>query len=145
LKKLRAIIKESDGIILATPEYHNSFSGVLKNALDLMGFEQFEGKTIGLIGVSGGSMGANQALSSLRNIGRALHAWVIPQEASIPNVWKVFDESGKCIDDTLVPRIKSVGLNVAKFALMHNDCAYNHFIDEFLTGVENPGGKNHCG
>ena len=40
---LRREIKEAQGIILGTPEYHGSFSGVLKNALDLMGFEEFEG------------------------------------------------------------------------------------------------------
>src|SRR5438477_10122300 len=55
---LSRAVKESDGVILGTPEYHGSFSGVLKNALDLMGFEEFEGKMLGLVGVSGGAMGA---------------------------------------------------------------------------------------
>src|SRR4051812_47850721 len=58
---LREIVKPADGIILGTPEYHGSFSGVLKNALDLMGFDEFEGKMIGLVGVSGGQMGAFDA------------------------------------------------------------------------------------
>ena len=72
--RLRAEVGQARGIILGTPEYHGSFSGVLKNALDLMGFEQFEGKMVGLVGVSGGRMGAFDALNSLRNISRALHA-----------------------------------------------------------------------
>src|SRR5690242_1279202 len=76
-ERLSNEIKQADGIILGTPEYHGSFSGVLKNALDLMGFEEFEGKMIGLVGVSGGAMGAFEALNNLRNVGRALHAWVI--------------------------------------------------------------------
>ncbi len=62
---LREAVKAADGVILGTPEYHGSFSGVLKNAIDLMGFEEFEGKMIGLIGVSGGQMGAFDALNSL--------------------------------------------------------------------------------
>jgi len=33
---LRRQVQEADGIILGTPEYHGSFSGVLKNALDHM-------------------------------------------------------------------------------------------------------------
>src|SRR5579872_4271728 len=74
VEQLRAAVKEADGLILGTPEYHGSFSGVLKNALDLMGFDEFEGKMIGLVGVSGGQMGAFDALNSLRNVGRALHA-----------------------------------------------------------------------
>src|SRR5436190_18456172 len=62
--KLRAEVKQADGVILGTPEYHGSVSGVLKNALDLMGFDEFEGKMIGLLGVSGGRMGAFEALST---------------------------------------------------------------------------------
>jgi len=93
--KLRREVKQAGGIILGTPEYHGGFSGVLKNALDLMGFDEIEGKMIGLVGVSGGAMGAANALDSLRTIGRALHAWLIPEQASIPEAWKVFDESGK--------------------------------------------------
>ena len=41
--RLREEVKEAAGLILGTPEYHGSFSGVLKNALDLMGFDEFEG------------------------------------------------------------------------------------------------------
>ena len=52
--RLRAEVKQADGVILGTPEYHGGVSGVMKNALDLMGFEEFEGKMIGLVGVSGG-------------------------------------------------------------------------------------------
>ena len=36
VERLRQCVKEADGLILATPEYHGSVSGVLKNALDLM-------------------------------------------------------------------------------------------------------------
>src|ERR1700729_1252942 len=59
---LRLQVKEAEGIVLGTPESHGSFSGVLKNALDLMGFAEFEGKMLGLVGVSGGTMGAFDAL-----------------------------------------------------------------------------------
>ena len=71
---LKKTVAKAQGIILGTPEYHGGFSGVLKNVIDLMGFDEFEGKMIGLIGVSGGTMGAANALNSLRNVGRALHA-----------------------------------------------------------------------
>jgi NAD(P)H-dependent FMN reductase len=83
VSRLRQEIRAAQGIILATPEYHGGYSGVLKNALDLMGFEEFEGKMLALVGVSGGALGAAGALSSLREIGRALHAWVVPEQASV--------------------------------------------------------------
>jgi len=63
--KLRKEVQGAKGIILGTPEYHGSFSGVLKNALDLMGFDEFEGKMLGLVGVSGGKMGAFTGLLDL--------------------------------------------------------------------------------
>ena len=56
------------GIILGTPEYHGGFSGVLKNALDLMGPAEIQGKMLGLVGVSGGTMGATNALIGLRTV-----------------------------------------------------------------------------
>ncbi|HJY05801.1 MAG TPA: NAD(P)H-dependent oxidoreductase, partial [Bryobacteraceae bacterium] len=52
--RLKEDVKQAHGILLGTPEYHGSFSGVLKNALDLMGFDEFEGKMVGLVGVSAG-------------------------------------------------------------------------------------------
>lgn len=89
--RLRRDVGRAQGIILGTPEYHGGVSGVLKNALDLMGFEEFRGKMVGLVGVSGGALGAVHALDSLRTIGRALHSWVVPEQASIPQAWKAFD------------------------------------------------------
>ena len=71
---------------------------MLKNALDLMGFDEIEGKMIGLVGVSGGAMGAFDALNSLRNVGRALHAWVVPEQAAVAEAWKAFDGSGAVKD-----------------------------------------------
>src|SRR5258705_9482763 len=103
--RLREEVKQAHGIILGTPEYHGGYSGVLKNALDLMGFEEFEGKMLGLVGVSGGGMGAFGAMNNLRAVGRALHAWVIPEQASIPEAYKVFDESGTLKDSALEKRL----------------------------------------
>src|SRR5580704_19109514 len=57
-------VKRAEGILLATPEYHGGYSGVLKNALDLMGFDEFEGKMVGLVGISAGAMGGFAALNS---------------------------------------------------------------------------------
>ena len=93
VQRLRDDVQRAQGIILATPEYHGGYSGVLKNALDLMGFDEFQGKMIGLVGVSGGGMGAASPLSGLRSVGRALHAWVVPEQVGVPDVSDVFDES----------------------------------------------------
>ena len=139
--RLRDEVKSAQGIILGTPEYHGGYSGVLKNALDLMGFEEFEGKMIGLVGVSGGAMGALSALESLRNIGRALHAWVVPEQASIPQAWQEFDEAGKLKDPKLDERVRQVGRQVARFAYLHGSCQMNEFLQKWEKSLENPGGE----
>ena len=138
--KLRREVKQARGIILGTPEYHGGFSGVLKNALDLMGFDEIEGKMIGLVGVSGGAMGAANALDSLRTIGRALHAWLIPEQASIAEAWKVFDESGKMKNADLEHRVREVGRKVARFAYLHTSEKAQEFLRAWEGAPINPGG-----
>ena len=100
---LREKVKAADGLILATPEYHGSVSGVLKNALDLMSFEHLSGKITGLISVLGGQSNSN-ALNDLRVIVRWVHGWVIPEQIAIGQAWQAFDKQGKLTDEKLAKR-----------------------------------------
>lgn len=106
VKRLQQTVKQADGLILATPEYHGSVSGVLKNALDLMSFEQLDGKVTGLISVLGGQPNSN-ALNDLRIIMRWVHGWVIPEQIAIGQAWKAFDPEGKLLDEKLSQRFDS--------------------------------------
>jgi len=137
--RLRQQVRQAQGIILGTPEYHASLSGVLKNALDLMGFDEFEGKMVGLIGVSGGQMGAANALNSLRTIGRALHAWVVPEQVSIPQAWRAFDADGNLLDDKLADKVRQVGRQVARFAYLHTSRQALEFLQAWEIAPSNPG------
>lgn len=101
--RLSQTVKEADGLILATPEYHGSISGVLKNTLDLLGFEELSGKVTGLISVLGGQPNSN-ALNDLRLIMRWVHSWVIPEQVAIGQAWKAFGEDGKLLDAKLSQR-----------------------------------------
>lgn len=140
--ELRRHAAEADGLLLGTPEYHGSFSGVLKNALDLLGFDEFQGKMIGLVGVSGGRMGALEALTSLRTVGRALHAWVIPEQAAIPEAERVFDESGKLSDPRLEKRLLDVGRQLARYARLHKCGQASDFLRLWEGAPVNPGGEH---
>ena len=103
VERLQNTVKEADGLILSTPEYHGSVSGVLKNALDLMSFEQLDGKVTGLISVLGGQSNSN-ALNDLRIIMRWVHAWVIPEQIAIGQASKAFGPEGKLLDEKLSQR-----------------------------------------
>ena len=101
---LREAVKQADGLILATPEYHGSVSGVLKNALDLMSFTEMGGKVAGLISVLGGQSNSN-ALNELRLIMRWVHAWVIPEQIAIGQAWQAFESDGTLKDEKLAQRL----------------------------------------
>jgi NAD(P)H-dependent FMN reductase len=116
--ELRAKVKAARGLILGSPEYHGSFSGALKNALDLLSFDEMAGKMVGLVAVSGGASGVS-TLSHLRLVMRAVHAWVIPQQVMVPHSSKAFDESGRLVDPGIEARLLEVGREVVKFARIH--------------------------
>ncbi|MEM9136340.1 MAG: NADPH-dependent FMN reductase [Cyanobacteria bacterium P01_F01_bin.42] len=104
VKVLKETIQEASGLILATPEYHGSVSGVLKNALDLMSFRELSGKVTGLISVLGGQPNSN-ALNDMRVIMRWVHAWVIPEQIAVGQVWQAFDAEGGLKDEKLDQRL----------------------------------------
>ncbi|MDJ0737717.1 MAG: NADPH-dependent FMN reductase [Nostocaceae cyanobacterium] len=104
VKRMQDAVKAADGLILVTPEYHGSVSGVLKNALDLMSFEHLSGKVSGLISVLGGQSNSN-ALNDLRVILRWVHGWCIPEQVAIPQAWKAFNPEGKLLDEKLCQRL----------------------------------------
>ncbi|BAY40295.1 hypothetical protein NIES2111_46780 [Nostoc sp. NIES-2111] len=103
VQRLRDIVRNTDGLILATPEYHGGVSGVLKNALDLLSFDELSGKVTGLISVLGGQSNSN-ALNDLRLIVRWVHGWVIPEQIAVGQAYSAFNPEGKLLDEKLSQR-----------------------------------------
>lgn len=128
VSRLRAAIRRSHGIILGTPEYHGSLSGVLKNMLDLMGATEFEGKVIGLVGVAGGRPGATNSLNAMRLIGRNLHSWVLPQEVSVGEAGTAFDEDGEATDPDIERRLLNLGEQVVRLASLQQKIKEHDFL-----------------
>jgi FMN reductase len=127
VEKLQRTVAEADGLILASPEYHGSISGVLKNALDLMSFDQLDGKVMGAISVLGGESNSN-ALNDLRLIMRWVHGWVIPEQIAVGRAWQAFDDQGQIRDPKLALRFE-------KFAhsLVENTCNLRGIISPVVV------------
>lgn len=138
--RLRTELQQAHGIVLGTPEYHGGYSGVLKNALDLMGFSEFQGKVIGLVGVAGGQTGAINSLTGLRTVGRSLRAWVVPNQVSVAQAWQVFDRAGRPKDGDLETRLLDLGREVARFAYLHTSEQAIQFLQGWEEAKKNPGG-----
>jgi len=114
-------VEAADAIILGSPMYHGSYSGVLKNALDYCGFDEFEGKTVGLLAVAGGSFPIT-TLEHLRSVCRALNSWVLPHQAAIPNANSAF-ENGEFVDAGTEKRVDTLGRRVVEYADIEPDPA----------------------
>jgi NAD(P)H-dependent FMN reductase len=102
-------VAEADGIILASPEYHGSISGALKNALDFVGGREMEGKIAALLGTAGSALGATNTVNTLQQICRNLHAWPLPPSPSVPRSYDAFKEDGTLKDTKLQERLEALG------------------------------------
>lgn len=78
IQQLATQADEADIMVLLSPIYHNSYSALLKNALDNLSIAQFAGKAVGL-GSQGGDR-TSQAVDHLRIVARGLNAIAIPTQ-----------------------------------------------------------------
>ncbi len=107
--KLQDAVKGATGVVLATPEYHGSFSSGMKLVIDNLGFpSSLGGKPIALVGVAAGVIGAIKALEHLRSVCSHVGAIVLPGPVSVAGVMKVFDEDGNCLDEGVEKRVRGV-------------------------------------
>lgn len=106
-EEFRESVARGDAVVLGTPMYHGSCSGVLKNALDHCGFDELEGTTIGLLAVAGGAFPIT-ALDHLRSICRAFNAWVLPYQAAVPRSESAIVD-GEFTDEDLRERVSTLG------------------------------------
>jgi len=119
-KKLQRIVTEASGIILATPEYHGTFSGLLKLVIENLGYPSaLQGKLVGLLGVASGAIGAVKSLEHLRSVCSHVGALVLPGPVSIANVDKYFDAEDNCTDDAIEQRVRALAARMMKFIRDH--------------------------
>ncbi|WP_069812729.1 NADPH-dependent FMN reductase [Streptomyces sp. TP-A0874] len=79
---VRQLVAQADGIILATPVYHGSYSGLLKNFLDHLKGDAFAGKAVGILANGGGPRSAVAACDQLRAVIRAISGWAVPGQVA---------------------------------------------------------------
>ena len=88
-RALVAALRAADGVIVASPGYHGSVSGLVKNALDYVedlrtdARPYLEGRAIGLIVTADGPQALGSTLAALRAIAHALRGWPTPYGALI--------------------------------------------------------------
>ncbi|MCF6460377.1 NADPH-dependent FMN reductase [Clostridium sp. Cult3] len=113
VEELRKKIKQSDGILFATPEYNHSISAVLKNAIDW--FSRVErvmvNKPSMIVGASLGTLGTVRAQVHLRQIlnsGGVATLNLPGNEVFIGNVHEKLDEDGNLIHEPTIEHLDGV-------------------------------------
>jgi len=127
--RLIEALRGCDGLIVASPGYHGSLSGLVKNALDYVedlrtGERVYlDGLAVGLIACAGGWQAAGQTLTALRSIAHALRGWPTPLGAALNTSVRLFDERGDLVDMSSRFQLETVGRQVVEFARMRRGAA----------------------
>ena len=93
---------------------------MLKCVIENLGFPStLAGKPIALLGVAAGQIGAIKSLEQLRSICSHVGAIVLPGPVSVAGVNRVFDESGRCTDEAVEKRVRSVATAMLQYLEDH--------------------------
>lgn len=109
ISKLRQRVNTAGAYLIASPEYHGSMSGALKNFFDFH-YEEFAGKVVGLIVSTGGSMGTS-ALNHMRDCCLYMHSWTLPYNAAAQP--SDFDAAGNLTNPKVRDRLEKLGRDAA--------------------------------
>lgn len=110
-QKIKDFIHRSsnaDAFVWITPIYHNSYSAVLKNALDWHHATEFTGKVLGL--ASNGGNRSPQAVDQLTLVARSQGMITIPTRVCTDST--DFDESLQVSDESIKKRINDFCLEL---------------------------------
>lgn len=122
---LVSALRRADGVIISTPAYHGSLSGLVKNALDFTedmrsdGRVYLEGRAVGCIVCAEGAQAMGSTLASLRAIVHALRGWPTPFAATLNSANKPFGSADQAADPAAIQACQTVAEQVVNFARMH--------------------------
>ena len=100
LTEIQQMLDRADAMVFLSPEYHGSYSGALKNALDYF-WKEFMRKPIGVVAVASGKFGGINASTEMQQLILSLGGFPMPYKLLVPMVQNVFDESGKVKDEMI--------------------------------------------
>jgi NAD(P)H-dependent FMN reductase len=123
-KAFKALLKANDGVILASPEHNNTYSALLKNALDWASrkregetpMQSFRGKVALLVSASPGPFGGARGLVHLRALLAFLGMIVLPDQLAIPAAHQAFNEDGSLKDAARQQSLAALAANLVSVA-----------------------------
>jgi NAD(P)H-dependent FMN reductase len=122
-KRLKAIFREHQGLIIASPEYNSSVTAALKNTLDWVSrgetddeppLSALAGKTAVLCAASPGALGGLRGLVHLRAILGNIGITVLPDQLAIGKAYEAFTPDAALADAKQHARLKALGATLAQ-------------------------------
>ena len=116
------VVRRCDGIIVGSPGYHGSISGMIKNALDTLEVlsrenpAYLDGRAFGSIVTAHGGQACGTTLVALRAIAHALRAWPTPLGVTLNAIEPLFDAEGACLNENAAAQLKLLADQVVGFA-----------------------------
>lgn len=111
LKKVKDDVLWANAFVLATPDYHGSMSGAMKNFLDYF-WSEFAGKTFGYVCASHEK--GLTAMDQMRTAIRQCYGWSIPYGISV-NSDEDFDKNGNIINSKLQMRLEMMARDLTTY------------------------------
>lgn len=126
-RAFRNLLKATDGILIASPEYNGGLSALLKNAIDWStrpdpdcSGEQplvaWGGKVIGLMAGSPGRLGGIRGLTHLRTILSGIGGLVLPNQVAVPGIHELLASGDTLSEERLNANVRAIGEEVAAVA-----------------------------
>jgi FMN reductase len=119
-------VRKAHGVIIGSPGYHGSISGVVKNALDTLEITArdaapyFHGRPVGAVVTAYGWQATGSTLNAVRGIVHAMRGWPTPFGAALNSTPGLFDEVGACRDQKDASALATVAEQVMEFARMRS-------------------------
>jgi len=116
-------VRMANGLIIASPGYHGSVSGLVKNAIDYLeetakdDRAYLDGVPVGLISTAFGAQSASYTLATLRSIVHTLHGWPTSIGAALNTSASIF-QGTECTDAQASAELSTIGCQVFEFAHM---------------------------
>lgn len=121
--KIKALMKEHHGFLIASPEYNSSVTPLIKNVIDWasrpepgeapLALSCYKDKVTALLSISPGGLGGLRGLIHLRSILGNIGVLVLPDQKTIPNAYQVFDEQGNLKEQQLQAQVEQIGARLA--------------------------------
>jgi len=123
--KLRELSNWSEAHIWISPEQHGAMTACFKNQIDWLPLSDgavrpTQGRCVALMQVNGGSQSFN-VVNQMRILGRWMRMLVIPNQSSVPQTWREFDEQDEMKESNYKQRVIDVLEELFKFTLLIRD------------------------